>query len=167
MVTLRKSIGFTIVELLIVIVVIAILAAITIVAYNGIQDRANNATVRSDISAANKQLEIARIDLDHYPTSSSEFPTGFKFSKTAYQITTHNVLYCINKTTGQYALGLISKSTKGYMLVSGVVTEDVSVTPANVCAAVGKTWVNDATTYTKHGYVYGSTGWNTSWSWTS
>lgn len=38
--------GFTIVELLIVIVVIAILATISIVAYNGIQDRAkNNATI--------------------------------------------------------------------------------------------------------------------------
>jgi prepilin-type N-terminal cleavage/methylation domain-containing protein len=35
-----KARGFTIVELLIVIVVIAILAAITIVAYNGIQSRA-------------------------------------------------------------------------------------------------------------------------------
>lgn len=34
--------GFTIVELLIVIVVIAILATISIVAYNGIQQRANN-----------------------------------------------------------------------------------------------------------------------------
>ena len=32
--------GFTIVELLIVIVVIGILAAITVVAYNGIQERA-------------------------------------------------------------------------------------------------------------------------------
>lgn len=34
--------GFTIVELLIVIVVIGILAAITVVAFNGIQSRANN-----------------------------------------------------------------------------------------------------------------------------
>jgi prepilin-type N-terminal cleavage/methylation domain-containing protein len=39
---LKTSKGFTIVELLIVIVVIAILAAISIVAYTGIQDRARN-----------------------------------------------------------------------------------------------------------------------------
>ena len=36
-----KKSGFTIVELLIVVVVIAILAAISIVAYAGIQNRAN------------------------------------------------------------------------------------------------------------------------------
>lgn len=39
----KTTSGFTIVELLIVIVVIGILAAITIVAYNGIQTRARNA----------------------------------------------------------------------------------------------------------------------------
>ena len=44
---MRKA-GFTIVELLIVIVIIGILAAITIVAYNGIQQRAQAATVQSD-----------------------------------------------------------------------------------------------------------------------
>lgn len=38
----RNTRGFTIVDLLIVIVVIAILAAITIVAFNGIQQRARN-----------------------------------------------------------------------------------------------------------------------------
>lgn len=41
--TWAKQTGFTIVELLIVIVVIGILAAITVVAYNGIQTRAENA----------------------------------------------------------------------------------------------------------------------------
>lgn len=48
--------GFTIVELLIVIVVIAILAAISIVAYNGIQQRARDTTRASDISQIKKAL---------------------------------------------------------------------------------------------------------------
>lgn len=44
-----KQRGFTIVELLIVIVVIGILAAITIVAFNGIQNRANNSKTVSAV----------------------------------------------------------------------------------------------------------------------
>lgn len=52
----RDKKGFTIVELLIVIVVIAILAAITIVAYNGIQQRARDARRASDISQIKKAL---------------------------------------------------------------------------------------------------------------
>ena len=50
-----KHKGFTIVELLIVIVVIAILAAISVVSYTGIQARANDARIRSAAS----QLERA------------------------------------------------------------------------------------------------------------
>ena len=54
--------GFTIVELLIVVVVIAILATITIVAYNGIQTRATMAKKQTDISsmtkAANKEVVL-------------------------------------------------------------------------------------------------------------
>lgn len=45
----NNSGGFTIVELLIVIVVIAILAAITIVAFNGIQNRAKNTQVTTAV----------------------------------------------------------------------------------------------------------------------
>ena len=47
----QKQSGFTIVELLIVIVVIGILAAITIVAYNGIQTRAENAKTINGVAA--------------------------------------------------------------------------------------------------------------------
>lgn len=54
--------GFTIVELLIVIVVIAILAAITVVAYNGIQTRANNAKRDSDVTLYAKAIYAARIN---------------------------------------------------------------------------------------------------------
>ena len=50
--------GFTIVELLIVIVVIAILAAITIVAYNGIQSRAQDSRRAQDFSSIKKSLLV-------------------------------------------------------------------------------------------------------------
>lgn len=63
--------GFTIVELLIVIVVIAILAVIAVVAYNGIQDRARSAALRSDLTQIDKQLKLFKADKGQYPTTVS------------------------------------------------------------------------------------------------
>jgi prepilin-type N-terminal cleavage/methylation domain-containing protein len=55
-----KQKGFTIVELLIVIVVIGILAAITIVAYNGVTQRAQEAKISSDVANLVKAVIAAR-----------------------------------------------------------------------------------------------------------
>jgi|GEM_PF-968707 len=63
----QKQKGFTIVELLIVIVVIAILAAVTIVSYNGIQAKALEATAKTDLSNLGKQLEIFQVENGRYP----------------------------------------------------------------------------------------------------
>lgn len=65
---MKKNSAFTIVELLIVIVVIGILAAITIVAYNGIQQRARDSQRKSGIATIQKALEMYRIDNGGYPT---------------------------------------------------------------------------------------------------
>ena len=58
--------GFTIVELLIVIVVIAILAAITIVAYNGVTSRANDSARRADANALMKKIEMRYVEVGEY-----------------------------------------------------------------------------------------------------
>lgn len=67
-----KSQGFTIVELLIVVVVIAILAAITIVSYNGITNRANQSASRSTASTVQKKIELYFSEVGNYPVNYSE-----------------------------------------------------------------------------------------------
>jgi prepilin-type N-terminal cleavage/methylation domain-containing protein len=63
--------GFTIVELLIVIVVIGILAAITIVAYNGVQSRARNSAAMSAAENVAKKLEAFNAATGAYPVNNT------------------------------------------------------------------------------------------------
>lgn len=67
--------GFTIVELLIVIVVIAILASITLVTYNKIQGQAKNAALLSAFDATAKALRIYNIKYGTYPLTT-DLPAG-------------------------------------------------------------------------------------------
>lgn len=64
----QKQTGFTIVELLIVVVVIAILASITVVAYNGIQQRAVNAAFLTKVDTYEKAIRL-------YQTTNGTFPS--------------------------------------------------------------------------------------------
>ena len=66
-----KNQGFTIVELLIVVVVIAILAAITIVSYNGITNRANASASAATAGTWQKKLELYNSETSSYPTTKA------------------------------------------------------------------------------------------------
>lgn len=69
MISLRKKqTGFTIVELLIVIVVIGILAAIVITTFTGVQKRARDSERKSDLQALSSQMEVYFADNSKYPT---------------------------------------------------------------------------------------------------
>jgi len=85
-----KQKGFTIVELLIVIVVIGILAAITIISFNGVKNRAVTAQVQSAIEQANKKvLAYAALNSDAYPATLSD--AGVSNTDTvSYQYTSDN-----------------------------------------------------------------------------
>lgn len=65
-----KMRGFTLVELLIVIVVIAILAAITLVAYNGIQNRAKNTAAVETANQVRNKIEAYNTIESHYPDNA-------------------------------------------------------------------------------------------------
>mgnify|MGYP001793095339 CR=1 FL=1 len=78
-----KQQGFTIVELLIVIVVIGILAAITIVAYNGIQQRGKTASAQSAANAVDMKAEAFNAETSAYPAQSADL-TGATSDKSYY-----------------------------------------------------------------------------------
>lgn len=69
----RKNLGkgFTIVELLIVIVVIGILAAITIVSYNGLSGRATDARIQNDIRQVYGLIEAHAAQNGSYPSTGN------------------------------------------------------------------------------------------------
>ncbi|RYZ33766.1 MAG: prepilin-type N-terminal cleavage/methylation domain-containing protein [Sphingobacteriales bacterium] len=92
--------GFTIVELLIVIVVIGILAAIVIVAYQGVSSRAKIASITSGLTQYSKKINVYNSTNGNYPTSISE--AGIKDGEdVSYQYTnTSATEYCLTATSG-------------------------------------------------------------------
>lgn len=64
----NKSKGFTIVELLIVIVVIGILATLVIVTFTGIQQKSRDAKRKTDVGAVQASLESYYSSNNTYPT---------------------------------------------------------------------------------------------------
>ena len=70
MVSLKNKKGFTIVELLIVIVVIGILATLVIVTFTGIQQKGRNTQRQTDIKAVQGYVESFYAEYGFYPTAA-------------------------------------------------------------------------------------------------
>ena len=70
--------GFTIVELLIVIVIIGILAALVVVTYQGVQAKARDTERKTDVRALHGQLEAYQAQNGKYPTLGNVNDAAFR-----------------------------------------------------------------------------------------
>jgi prepilin-type N-terminal cleavage/methylation domain-containing protein len=141
-----RSKGFSIVELLIVITVIVILAAITLVTYNSLQNGSYDSAVQSDLDNAAGLMESFRVS----SSSVHQFPRNktpdleslnLTASKNAYDLTTTvNYVYCINTTDYKsYALVGLSKSGNVYLMTQDgfqttTITKADFSSGSNICA---------------------------------
>lgn len=118
--------GFTIVELLVVIVVIGILAAITLVSYTGISSRATVASMQSDLSNAATKLELYQTENGTVPTNITDAINAKLISPSPsmdyYSYNVDNVsnpqyfCYMYRKGTDVYAVDSNSTVSKGVCL---------------------------------------------------
>lgn len=131
--TKKQQAGFTIVELLIVIVVIGILAAITVVAYNGVQNRAKAAKISADLSLLNKAIQAARIN-------SGDTPLRYITNSTA------TASDCMSKAAGT-DLATLNKATDlcwtTYKAALQAITTAGNINVVNIVDPWGRPYVID------------------------
>jgi prepilin-type N-terminal cleavage/methylation domain-containing protein len=137
----KKQGGFTIVELLIVIVVIAILAAITTVAYNGIQRRARDTQRVQDMRSIVKALEL-------YKTTHGVYPSAVGTANASGWEVSHDGTNATN-----FLSALVTANTVSRIPVdpanNGVVVNTSSLAPS---------WTTTNNLYFYHRYAAGNGG---------
>ncbi|HEX7483703.1 MAG TPA: discoidin domain-containing protein [Candidatus Saccharimonadales bacterium] len=136
--------GFTVVELLVVIAVIALLATIVIVSYAGIQEKAAGKVLTSDLNTALKQLTIDQGRNGGYPATLAAGNKGkgiVASPGTTYTYTYNNATnpqtLCLSATNGSQVYSVtqntepapggctnlaLNKTAPGTILVDGVLT---------------------------------------------
>lgn len=118
----KKDRGFTIVELLIVIVVIGILAAITIVAYNGVQNRAKTTSAQSTAQTVAKKIEAYNAEETGYPLLSTALTNA----------ATTKTYYLTGVTFGTPASGSSPSTVSFIKCGSGTPANQAAITASNI-----------------------------------
>lgn len=143
-----KQLGFTIVELLVIIIVVGILASIVIVSYNGVQNNARDTSVQSDLDNAAGHLETYRTASSNiaqtYPDTTTKLGTvGITAAKPAYNTSLAvNFVYCTSTDLQQYAIAAVSRSGTIYLMrETGFQSHSLTTASftASLCTGLGMT----------------------------
>jgi prepilin-type N-terminal cleavage/methylation domain-containing protein len=138
--------GFTIVELLIVIVVIGILAAVAIVAYNGITSRALDASMQSDLENTKSAIVLSSTTNNgKLPPDSSTFQAS---NGGTYQYSFDNIAgtFCVTETIGTRHFYISDSSTPQSGTCPGQSTSSyASIAWTDRSSAGSKSWRGIAT----------------------
>lgn len=145
----KNTTGFTIVELLITIVVIAVLAAISVVAYNGVQNRTHDAAVQRDLRQLAQLVTMYHAEHGTYTINLTQLQTygAIKISKASYAEyfsgqASYNYLYCRNNDTDRFGLVARSRSGQYFQYRDGAVSQytgAANTAVAAMCPNIGVT----------------------------
>lgn len=105
----RREGGFTIIELLVVIVVIAILASISIVSYTGVQNRARATKAKVNASAVQRTAQAYQAEHGVYPTTTAMFDSALVRLPTGVTLLTGST--SLSRTNGENSV--LYKTTAG------------------------------------------------------
>lgn len=149
----RNNKGFSLMELIIVIVVLGTLAAVAVPVYGSIQETAEENVIKTDLSVSSKNLEMYKIDNGSYPRGTPlRIEDVVTVSKDAYDNgRDNNWLYCSNEEDyAIYALASSDLRIYSSSVIGSGASFDISANQDETCPALGIDGPNLESRWMKH-----------------
>src|SRR5665648_102208 len=134
--------GFTIVELLVVIVIIGILAAITVVSYTGISQKAKEVSLQSDLDGASKQLKLYQVEYSSFPSvmNGSNCPTA-PVNDTKYCLKTSSGNTYTYSSPSPYSLFALTATNTASSIVYSITNNSTPVVMSTLAVTDPTNWL--------------------------